>query len=76
MTKGNGNHDPNVTSLDEARRQRADQEREANRAARTASGGTFGQRVFGIVMVAMAIGFVAWLLGAFGGTSAPVEVKE
>ena len=73
---GNGSQDPRIASLDEARRQKAEQAKAAQSAARVASGGTFGQRVFGIVMVAMALGFIAWLFGAFGVTSVPVEVKE
>jgi uncharacterized membrane protein len=74
VTKGNGLRDPNVTSLDEARRQKAEQEQAAKRASRVATGSTIGQRVFGLVMVAMALGFLVWFVGGFDGT--PVLVEE
>lgn len=81
MTKGNGEHDPNVTSLDEARRQRADQERAAQKAKQekqqqgtSASGPrTLRGMLIGGVIIAMALGFIAslFVLAPSDGTDLP-----
>jgi hypothetical protein len=76
MAKGNGAQDPRVSSLDEARRRKAEQEQAAKRAAKAVSGGTLGQRLFGIIMIAMAIGFIAYLFGAFDGGRAPGSLSS
>ncbi len=73
MAKANGHQDPNVTSLDDARRRAAEKAKSAPRAA-----GAHGQRttrdwIIGGVIIAMAIGFVASLVmhaaAMFGGGS-------
>ena len=64
MTKSNGQHDPNVTSLDEARRraaQKADQEKQQQ--GSSASGPrTLRSMLIGALIIAMAIGFIASLV--------------
>ncbi len=68
---GNGAKDPNIASLDEARRRKAEQDRAAKRAARVVTTGTIGQRVFGGMAIAVAVAYLAWLVGGLGGTAAP-----
>jgi len=72
VTTRNGQNDPRITSLEEARRRKAEKEKAADQAARQcASGGSLKSRIFGLAMIAMAAGFVFWLLGGLGGTTAP-----
>ena len=77
MSKGNGQRDPNITSLDEARRRAADKAEAAKRAAaRSAWTGppagptsprTARDWLLGGVMIAMALGALA----SFVATVAP-----
>ena len=72
----NGSQDPRVASLEEARRRKADQEKAEKRAAAATGGApTLGQRVYGVAMIAMAIGLLIWLAGGFGGAMAPETFK-
>ncbi len=72
MTTGDGQHDPRITSLEEARRRKAEKEKAAGRPASVApGGGSLKSKVFGFAMIAMAAGFIVWMLGGLGGTTAP-----
>jgi hypothetical protein len=71
MTKGNGKENPNVSSLDEARRRAAERAKAASRAGKPSwtgpNPGPQGPRtardwLIGGVTIAMAVGFVAWIL--------------
>ena len=61
----NGHDDPNVTSLEEARRRAAQKAKDKSQQMGTA--GTRGPRtardwIFGGAIIAMAVGFVVWLV--------------
>ncbi len=72
----NGSKDPRITSLGEARQRKLDAEKAARKAARTDSGSTMGQQVFGIAMIIFAVGFIAWLIGGAAGVSGMSEVIQ
>ena len=59
MTKSNGQNDPNVTSLDEARRRAAQKAKAEPRADGARSANSVRDWVIGGIIVAMAIGFIA-----------------
>ena len=62
MTKLNGHSDPNVTSLDDARRRAAEKAKSAPRAAGAHGPRTARDWLIGGVTIAIALGFVAWML--------------
>lgn len=73
MTIGNGARDPRISSLDDARRRKAEKDKAARRAARQSGGPvTIGQRLFGLAVLAMSLGYIAWLAGLLGGDAALV----
>ncbi len=61
MSKGNGHGDPNVTSLDEARRRAAEKAKAEKRAAGGRGPSTMRDWVIGGMIVLMAIGYIASL---------------
>ena len=66
MNKSNGHGDPNVTSLDEARRRAADKAKAEKRAAGGRVSNTPRDWMIGGMIVLMAIGYVASLFAGWG----------
>lgn len=69
MKNGRGDHhdDPKIASLDAARKKQAANQKQAAKAER---GVSFGQWIFGALVIAMALGMVAfWSKGAFDAAS-------
>ena len=62
MSKFNGHNDPNVTSLDDARRRAAEKAKSAPRAGDLRGPRTTRDWLIGGVIIAMAIGFVVSLV--------------
>jgi hypothetical protein len=71
MTKGNGQHDPKVSSLEDARRRAAQKAKTEQSAEGSRGKNTARDWVIGGIIVAMAIGFIASLF-----VSAPGDVSD
>ena len=69
MKNGRGDHhdDPKIASLDAARKKQVANQKQATKAVR---GGSVGQWMFGAIVIAMAVGMIAyWSKGAFDAAS-------
>ena len=66
MNKPNGHSDPNVTSLDEARKRAAAKAKAEQRAAGGRGPNTLRDWVIGGMIVLMAVGYLASLLAGWG----------
>ncbi len=73
MNKGNGHSDPNVASLDEARRRAAEKAKAEQRAVSGRGPNTLRDWLIGGLVVLMAIGYIASLFagGKGGGVAVP-----
>ena len=64
MTKGNGQHDPQIASLDEARQRAAEKAKAEKRKSVVSAGGsrTVRDLLIGGLLIAMALGYIASLV--------------